>query len=500
MRVPLASVLICLSLTGVGRAATDQEKRRLHVPYVRSATSCIVEQVRRDLRPNYSAADVSTTINSAIPECREALNRMVDRHDRIFGAGTGRKFLEGPYLHDLPRAIAARIEPRSSSAVTEILTLTGSCRRHFANEIDRTPSCARLLLNTNYADGLLGFYFVSDGTAITFSGLGNEQVKPHADRAVQPIDLVIVGAEGRYARLKAVGQCEFSNPQYRESHINCRAVTDTGVFEGAFVSDGTPPQPFDLRSRPEGQVIYNDHTLLPHESQGAAGAVLSGREGSSGLQDASVHDLRSNAVSRKFGSAEHRGPGLRGALANSTAQDDDLRSVGLHAHRWGSAKQGTNRFSGTAALAREFTWYAGSRGGSTCLDIDAGSSGRPVLEVTLCAEAASLKLQLKRHAEDPYGMGALEPTEAVALGRIVLHARSHPSLVWSSFQTTSGDGFAIFTSLPNSGLGTQDAAPPERLSFEFEGTRGRFSFEAELPEEIGLFLAQQVRIISVPPS
>jgi hypothetical protein len=114
MRVPLSSALVFLSLVGVASAATEQEKRRLHVPSVTSATNCIVEQVRRDLRPNSSAADVSTAINSAMPTCRKGLNRMVDQHDRIYGRGTGRKFLEGPYLHDLARAVSERIESVSS--------------------------------------------------------------------------------------------------------------------------------------------------------------------------------------------------------------------------------------------------------------------------------------------------------------------------------------------------------------------------------------------------
>jgi hypothetical protein len=269
MRVPLASALVFLSLVGVASAATEQEKRRLHVPSVRSATNCIVEQVRRDLRPNSSAADVSTAINSAMPTCRKGLNRMVDQHDKIYGRGTGRKFLEGPYLHDLARAVSARIESPNSQADagTEIYTLSGSCTKHLAAEVDRTASCSRVLVNTNWPNGRSGFYFTSDGTALTFSGLGNEQVKPHPDQAVQPIDLVIISQAvqptdtviASSVKLKAVGQCEFSNPEYRQSLFSCRAVTESGVFEAAFLSDGNPPRPLDLRAclRSTGLVTAN---------------------------------------------------------------------------------------------------------------------------------------------------------------------------------------------------------------------------------------------------
>ena len=138
-----------------------------------------------------------------------------------------------------------------------------------------------MLVNTNWPNGRSGFYFTSDGTALTFSGLGNEQVKPHPDQAVQPIDLVIISQAVRptdtvvtsSVRLKAVGQCEFSNPVHRQSLFSCRAVTENGVFEAAFVTDGKPPQPLDLgqeRHLPPDQLIYNDHTLQHHEARSAA--------------------------------------------------------------------------------------------------------------------------------------------------------------------------------------------------------------------------------------
>ncbi len=131
--------------------------------------------------------------------------------------------------------------------------------------------------------------------------------------------------------------------------------------------------------------------------------------------------------------------------------------------------------------------------------MDVGSSvGTPVLEVTLCAEAGSLIVQVKRHPEDAYGVAALAYSDVIAFGRIVLEANSQPTLVMPSFQTTSGDGLAIFTSLPNSWSVGPESGRPDKMLFEFDRDGTGFRFEAELPDEVGSFVAQQVRTAQSP--
>lgn len=473
MQAANISFLLCFLVVGAAEAATEPQKRRAHVPYVRAATTCIAHQVRRQLGQDRAAESVSAALKTGILLCRETVERMVAKHDRIFGAGTGRKFLEGAYAADLPRAVSAQIAGplQLTNAPTAVLLLTGSCKRHVVRETNRTSTCAGVLLNTTYADGRSGFYFVSDGTALTFSGLGPNQVKPHPDTAVQPIDLVIMGSGTGYLKSKAVGQCEFSNPNLGPVEVKCRAVADTGVFDAAFVSDGTPPKALDpdilvgnqalmWLQRWVPQMVYNDHTLANEEVPRPAPRTWKG-------------------------------------------MDENLRAATLKAQRLGTARQGTNRFSATAALASDFSWFVGKRGSSDCLDLDVGSHGTPpTLEVTLCFEPGSLRLQLKGRPEDPYRMAALRYSDdVIAFGRIAFHAKSKAVILMPTFQMASEDRSAIFLTQADSwSPGPQEHEPPDTTLFEFDRGGDRFRFEAKLPEEVASFVKRHLRITQSPPA
>lgn len=160
------------------------------------------------------------------------------RARRIFGG----RMMAGAAIGLLLLSGHAEAQPRPNP-VTALATLQGTCERLVIAGRDATPACDGKLLNTNYRDSRSGFYFVTkDGAALTFSGLGKRQVKPHPDRAVQPIDLVIFGYGGQHDRAPAVGECDFTNPEARPSRITCRASTAGGVFEAVFLTDGRPPK------------------------------------------------------------------------------------------------------------------------------------------------------------------------------------------------------------------------------------------------------------------
>src|SRR4051794_18861764 len=47
-----------------------------------------------------------------MPEvCKAFGSTLIAEHDRLYGPGTGKAFVEGPYASDLPRALKARIRP-----------------------------------------------------------------------------------------------------------------------------------------------------------------------------------------------------------------------------------------------------------------------------------------------------------------------------------------------------------------------------------------------------
>jgi hypothetical protein len=137
----------------------------------------------------------------------------------------------------------AQSRRRSNPGPDFILGLDGQCEKLVVEGDDHTPDCSGKILNTSYQDGRSGFYFVTkSGAAITFSGLGGNQVKMGADRAIQPIDMVLFAFEGESEKLRAVGSCDFENPYKGKSRIVCSATTKRGAYEGRFASDGAPPK------------------------------------------------------------------------------------------------------------------------------------------------------------------------------------------------------------------------------------------------------------------
>ncbi|GEP09084.1 hypothetical protein [Methylobacterium gnaphalii] len=130
-----------------------------------------------------------------------------------------------------------------AAEVPTLATVTGTCERLVIAGQDVTGQCTGSLLNTSYATGRVGFYFVTgDGGALTFTGLGSAQVKLDPDTAVQPVDGVIFGFKGQYDRVKAVGMCRFTNPVAQPGSVSCSAETPGGAFAAEFVTDGKPPE------------------------------------------------------------------------------------------------------------------------------------------------------------------------------------------------------------------------------------------------------------------
>jgi hypothetical protein len=107
--------------------------------------------------------------------------------------------------------------------------------------------CESKLLNSNLDNGRTGFYFTAGATVITFSGIGNQQLKINDDNVVQPIDELIIansGTEhsGRSETYRAVGSCRYNNPYKGIAKVVCHADTQKGIFSGTFVSDGRAPE------------------------------------------------------------------------------------------------------------------------------------------------------------------------------------------------------------------------------------------------------------------
>ncbi|MFC1459597.1 hypothetical protein ACETIH_23440 [Microvirga arabica] len=114
LRVLATAFLALAPLAGAAQeyGLTDQQRRRLHLPYVRAATDCLARAIAVDI-PALDNARNGQWYEALIAVqgiCRPVLVDMVREHDRLYGPGTGDVFFKGPYVADLPRALLGRLK------------------------------------------------------------------------------------------------------------------------------------------------------------------------------------------------------------------------------------------------------------------------------------------------------------------------------------------------------------------------------------------------------
>ena len=111
MRIGFLSVVACglATLIAAGDARAETQRQR-HLPYVRAASDCIANAVRRD----YAFSDAVQTdsyrplILRAYSACSTELTRMMAAHDQIYGSG-GEQFFTVDYNNDIERAVKTRL-------------------------------------------------------------------------------------------------------------------------------------------------------------------------------------------------------------------------------------------------------------------------------------------------------------------------------------------------------------------------------------------------------
>src|SRR5215217_5869698 len=106
----LATALVSLSLPAL---ASGGRKWRELLPTVRATTDCIAQGIAASPTTLSHARQENwlEAVKSMPEECKRLGSRLVVEHDRLYGPGTGKAFVEGAYASDLPRALKARIRP-----------------------------------------------------------------------------------------------------------------------------------------------------------------------------------------------------------------------------------------------------------------------------------------------------------------------------------------------------------------------------------------------------
>ncbi len=137
-------------------------------------------------------------------------------------------------------------ERAGSDRFVQMVTVFGACTKlvHAGQPVD---GCKSTLVNMNYSNGVSAYWFVTDQTILSFAGEGSRRIEQGADIVVQAIDRLILAAtdatkEDAAKGDIAVGFCRFGDPTKKGMTTECVAHTQLGLYEAAFVTDGTPPK------------------------------------------------------------------------------------------------------------------------------------------------------------------------------------------------------------------------------------------------------------------
>ncbi|MBL0408644.1 hypothetical protein JKG68_32840 [Microvirga aerilata] len=142
----------------------------------------------------------------------------------------------------------AKPKPKSeASKIAQLVTVSGACTK-LIQAGSAVEGCKPVLMNLNYSTGVSAYWFMTERLILSFSGDGNRQVEQGPDTAVQAIEKVIVAASANGFKNEdakeetAIGFCRFGDPTLKGAMLECVAHTPAGRYEGAFVTDGSPPQ------------------------------------------------------------------------------------------------------------------------------------------------------------------------------------------------------------------------------------------------------------------
>src|SRR6185369_7660503 len=122
----LATALVSLSLPALARGEpSERQKRKELLPAIQATTECLAQEILRSPTAlSYARQSKWVETVESVPEaCKAEGRNLIAEHDRLYGPGTGKAFVEGPYASDLPRALKARIRPALKGKTTQFATV-----------------------------------------------------------------------------------------------------------------------------------------------------------------------------------------------------------------------------------------------------------------------------------------------------------------------------------------------------------------------------------------
>jgi hypothetical protein len=110
----LAVALLSVALPAFARGGSSEARKwKELLPAVRATTDCLAHGIAASppALEHARAENWREAVKTIHADCIPLGRTLIAEHDRLFGTGTGEKFVAGPYAADLPRALkAARAE------------------------------------------------------------------------------------------------------------------------------------------------------------------------------------------------------------------------------------------------------------------------------------------------------------------------------------------------------------------------------------------------------
>jgi hypothetical protein len=194
--------------TAFSQELTEGQKRRLHLPYVRSATDCFA----RSIQENTPALDLARegkwydALSAVGKVCETAIITMIDVHDRLYGPNSGSMFFKGPYLDDLPRAVGTRLKDALSRRSAE-LEQASAAQRQRIDEATRTKDLLRDRMYECTTKELAELVVSAESAEILATAamtICNKEVQAALDSAVQLMRLQGSSTDGLRDELSGV--------------------------------------------------------------------------------------------------------------------------------------------------------------------------------------------------------------------------------------------------------------------------------------------------------
>jgi len=120
----LAFVALLVTVSGAQAGSpfnemSEAQKRKTVVPDIKALTRCVarITLADPDGAVQYRAGLLASYVQRLLQKCPAEMNALLDLYETTYGEGEAERFIRGPYLSDLPRAVLSVIRSQLDAKV-----------------------------------------------------------------------------------------------------------------------------------------------------------------------------------------------------------------------------------------------------------------------------------------------------------------------------------------------------------------------------------------------